>query len=47
MGPVAPVNADLPGVVCLCIGIVTEEKIVPCPLLCFSGESVFAMDLNQ
>lgn len=46
MGPVAPGNAVLPGVVCLCIGTVTEGKIVPWPLLCFSDESDFVMCLN-
>lgn len=46
MGPVAPIDADLPGVVSLCVGMVTEGKIVPWPLLCFSDESDFVMCLD-
>lgn len=44
VGPVAPVDADLPGVVSLCVGMVTEGKIVPWPLLCFS-DFVMCLDL--
>lgn len=46
VGPVAPVGADLPGVVSLCVGMVTEGKIFPWPLLCFSDESDFVICLD-
>lgn len=46
VGPVAPVNAHLSGVVHLCIGTVREGTIVPWPLLCFSDESDFVMCLD-